>query len=193
MPIIKKVKTKPSGARPVLVEFQNSKIQPGKEGSLNSALYETEDESKLVGITTDKMLYTGTLANDELYNTFILIHNRKKNKIQLVQADHCTVSPRLNQKNLLTETTKLPLDNSISELNKQFGSKKARRVTEQRQRLTMNIETVKEQLEKTVTGEHILFLLNGEYSENTQTAEACTYRVWKNTSGCRNIQYKRYL
>lgn len=41
---------------------------------------------------------------------------------------------------------------SVSELNKQFGSKKTKRSTEQQERLKMNIDTVKEQLEKTVSG-----------------------------------------
>lgn len=41
---------------------------------------------------------------------------------------------------------------SVSELNKQFGSKKTKRSTEQQERLKMNINIVKDQLEKTVSG-----------------------------------------
>lgn len=48
-------------------------------------------------------------------------------------------------------------EKSIAELNKQFGSKKTIRQTEQHEKLKMNIDAVKEDLEKTVAGIIIFF------------------------------------
>lgn len=45
---------------------------------------------------------------------------------------------------------------ALGDLRKQFGSKKAKRYTEQQERLTMNIENVQEHLEKTVAGPNLL-------------------------------------
>ncbi|CAG9813628.1 unnamed protein product [Phaedon cochleariae] len=153
MPVIKRIITSTAGFQPVLVEFENGKIQPGEEKNLESGIYEEKNGTKIVGITTNKMLYTGPLREDDLYNNFLLIHNKKKDKIEMVQIDCCIATPKLNKpSNLIQSTPLLSREMNVSELQKQFGSKKSKRVTEQRERLTMNIETVKEQLEKTVTG-----------------------------------------
>nr|XP_023014845.1 DNA-directed RNA polymerase I subunit RPA49-like isoform X2 [Leptinotarsa decemlineata] len=171
MPIIKKIVTKDIGARPVLVEFQNNKLQAGQEATLNSAVYETQDGSKVVGITSDRLLYTGTLSEDEMYNNFILVYNKNKNKIRLIQADHCVVSSSKISKKVV-QTEEISLDKSISELNRQFGSKKARRVTEQRQRLPTNSDEIKEELEKTVTG----LKLDDSFLDKTVTENDSLYR-----------------
>ncbi|KAJ8977976.1 hypothetical protein NQ317_008169 [Molorchus minor] len=155
MPIVSEITVSKRGLRPILVEFQNGKVRPGEEHNLKSAVYKTKDKKTVVGVANNNMIYTGIVDNkNDLYNNFILIHNRKNGKVRLIQTDCCTVSPILEKNNILDISTK-SANNSVSELNKQFGSKKTKRNTEQQERLKMNIDTVKEQLERTVSGIHI--------------------------------------
>lgn len=131
------------------MDFQNSKIKPGQNDNLEGNVY-TSQGKHLIGITTPNMLYANELWGDEYYNNFLLIHDKTANEIELMQIDQVTVCPvteKENQRDIFSKT-----ESSISELNKQFGSKKTKRLTEQRERLTMNIEAVKDQLEATVSG-----------------------------------------
>ena len=72
--------------------------------------------------------------------------------------DTAIVTPQCQPKKSsdVTDSSTLNPNNSISQLNKEFGSKKIKRITEQRERLKMNIEDVQEQLEQTVAGEFLL-------------------------------------
>ncbi|KAJ8934518.1 hypothetical protein NQ314_013301 [Rhamnusium bicolor] len=152
MPIVNEISVNKVGFRPVLVDFQNGKIKPGEEGNLDSALYRNIEKETVVAVTNCNMLYTGIVDNEnDLYNNFILVHNRKSGKVRLIQVDCCPVSPLLDKKSKLMDTSVSKAENSMSELKKQFGSKKTKRSVEQQERLKMNISTVKEQLEKTIT------------------------------------------
>lgn len=101
------------------------------------------------------MLYTGQIEDDESYNNFILVHNKRKGKIRLVQVDHCIASPKIMNKNFSSSPIISKTESSLSDLHKEFGSKATKRLTEQRERLTMNIDAVKDQLERTVSGKLI--------------------------------------
>ncbi|XP_018573899.1 uncharacterized protein LOC108912953 [Anoplophora glabripennis] len=152
MPIIKKIITKEEGLRPVLVDFQNSKINSNEGDNVKSSLYKSGDGKTVVGVTNGNMLYTGVIdTENDLYNNFLLVHNKNTGKVRLIQVDCCTVSPLLDKKSNLMDVSIATTASSVSELNKQFGSKKTKRSTEQQERLKMNINTVKEQLEKTIT------------------------------------------
>lgn len=133
----------------LVVDFQNSRINPEETNGLEGNLYISEGKH-FVGVTTSKMLYTNPLLNDEYYNSFLLMHNRTTNEIELMQIDQVTVCPVTQKENQINVLSKN--ESSLSELNKQFGSKRTKRLTEQRERLTMNIEAVKDQLIKTVSG-----------------------------------------
>lgn len=68
---------------------------------------------------------------------------------------------------------------SLVELNKQFGSKRTKRRTEQQERMKMDVETVREQLEETVANVKISetdhSLMMGGGGGNT-TMDGSTYR-----------------
>jgi len=68
------------------------------------------------------------------------------------------VAPLLETK---LANTSIKTAESLGDLRKQFGSKKAKRYTEQQERLTMNVENVKDHLEKSVAGMTDCPLLNG--------------------------------
>lgn len=101
------------------------------------------------------MLYTGQVEDDDLYHNFIMLHNKKNGKVRLLQVNHCVVSPKMNKKNFSSSSVVSNTESSVSELHKQFGSKATKRLTEQRERLTMNIDAVKDQLEQTVSSKKL--------------------------------------
>lgn len=57
-------------------------------------------------------------------------------------------NPTVN--NVVESRTIFDFNTSLNNLNKAFGSKKVKRITEQKERLKMNIDNIKEQLEQTV-------------------------------------------
>lgn len=69
----------------------------------------------------------------------------------LIAVNNSLLSVSLPKRTRLTDTVKSPVVTK-SELNKQFGSKKAKRTTEQYERMKMNTENVAQVLEKTVAG-----------------------------------------
>lgn len=113
-------------------------------------MYKDKRDRFSVAAATENMIYHGPVNRDELFNTFVAIRNKKKNKIRLVAVDHVTLSPLFKGQEDLLNTTTGTTELTTSELNKQFGSKRIKRQTEQRERMKMDIENVKEQLEQTV-------------------------------------------
>ncbi|XP_008196560.2 DNA-directed RNA polymerase I subunit RPA49 [Tribolium castaneum] len=140
------------GSRPILVEFQNSKLQEGQENHLKTAIFR-ENRDTIVAAASKKLLYTGRVSGDQdqdLHKRFLLISNRRTGKVRLVAVDSVILSPQFPEKNRGSISEKNV--NSVNKLHKAFGSKKIKRITEQRERMKMNIDDVREQLEQTVAG-----------------------------------------
>ncbi|KAJ3665716.1 hypothetical protein Zmor_001198 [Zophobas morio] len=153
---VSEIEDNEDGIRPVIIQFQNSELQEGEEGKLHTGIYQKSPKTTIVGVATKNILYTGEITKDDetadLNNRFLLISNRKTGKVRLVAVDTAVVTPQCQPKKSsdVTDSSTLNPNNSISQLNKEFGSKKIKRITEQRERLKMNIEDVQEQLEQTV-------------------------------------------
>lgn len=64
-----------------LVTFENGQIQQGQEDKLNSQLYKDNKQNTYVVAASDNMVYKAEVDQNELYNTFIAIRNKKKNKV----------------------------------------------------------------------------------------------------------------
>lgn len=71
--------------------------------------------------------------------------------MRLIAVDYATLAPLFEKSPKLKTTTKKS-DLLTASLNKEFGSKRTKRITEQRERMKIDIENVKEQLEQTVAG-----------------------------------------
>ncbi|XP_044264258.1 DNA-directed RNA polymerase I subunit RPA49-like [Tribolium madens] len=140
------------GSRPILVEFQNSNLQEGQEHHLKTAIFK-QNQATIVAIASPKLLYTGNVTRDkdqDLHKRFLVISNRRTGKVRLVAVDTVLLTPQFAQRS--SDTTSVKNANSVNKLNKAFGSKKIKKITEQRERMTMNIDDVREQLEQTVAG-----------------------------------------
>lgn len=78
----------------------------------------------------------------------------------LIAVDYATLSPLLERPQEADDISfKNPGELTAADLNKQFGSKRAKRQTEQRERMKLDIENVRQQLEQTVAGTVRMFSL----------------------------------
>lgn len=85
----------------------------------------------------------------QLTRTMLMLHNKRTGKVRLIEAEQWQVSPVLQKP--VIEENKNDVDENITILNKQFGSKKVKRRTERYEKMKIDVNSVKEQLEKTVS------------------------------------------
>ncbi|XP_060527441.1 DNA-directed RNA polymerase I subunit RPA49-like [Cylas formicarius] len=135
--------------RPIFVEFQNE-FELDLNANIKSRILKDKiSRKRIFGLATENMVYCGEIKDqDELYNNFLLVHDPTAREIKLLQVDNCSMAPLLISS---TVNTKSPItERSSAHLKKEFGSKRSKRMTEQQERLQMNLENVKEHLESTV-------------------------------------------
>lgn len=92
-------------------------------------------------------------TSQDLMRSMLVLRNRRTGKVRLVQVERWQVTPVLEKP--AVEENKGAEDEKIAKLNKQFGSKKVKRRIEQYERLKVNVESVKEQLEQTVSSKEL--------------------------------------
>lgn len=137
-----------------IVNFQNGHLKDEETKKMKCGLYSDDNKKKTVlAMSNGQVVYKGYRPdlNKELTYTMLAIHNKKTGKVRLIQAERWDVAPVLDQH--LEDNNDDNIDQVVA-LNKQFGSKKAKRRTEQYEKMKINVDSVlKEQLEKTVSSE----------------------------------------
>lgn len=76
---------------------------------------------------------------------------------KLIAVDHVTLSPIFLNKEKLNVVPGTDQNTTVAHLNKNFGSKKIKRHTEQLERMKIDVDIVKEQLEETVQSKCLIF------------------------------------
>ncbi|XP_012255265.2 uncharacterized protein LOC105685590 [Athalia rosae] len=152
---IDKVSLKPNKIQPIIVHFQNGKLKDEEVTNMKCGLYREEKSNKqLLALSNGQIVYRGHRPDPDEAPTYTMlaIHNKRTGKVRLVQAERWQVAAVLDKE----VESNIDLDeNRIAMLHKQFGSKKVKRRTEQIERMKIDVETVKEQLEKTVSSVNI--------------------------------------
>lgn len=117
--------------------------------------YDKQKEKKLLALSNGQIVYKGYTPDNkqQFMQTMLVLHNKKTGKIRLVQAERWSVSPVLHKQ--VIDNNKNTDADRIALLNKQFGSKKVKRKTEQFERMKINVNAVKDDLEKTVSSKII--------------------------------------
>ncbi|XP_044728787.1 DNA-directed RNA polymerase I subunit rpa49-like [Chrysoperla carnea] len=140
-----------SNSSPYLANFESSLQQLNIDhNQVNAHVFE-KNGKRLIAISTDKCVYSSQVSDSEndLCRTLIVIRKKNSRKVVLAEAKPITLS--VSKKSLNTPEKKaLTVSENIRELNKQFGTKKAKRATELRERMKIDIGTVKEHLETTI-------------------------------------------
>lgn len=113
--------------------------------------HDVKQDKTVLAMSNGHVVYRGYRPDmeKELTYTMLAIHNKRTGKIRLIQAERWQVAPVLDQQVSIDEGG--DAIDKINMLNKQFGSKKSKRRTEQYEKMRVNIDSVKEQLEKTVS------------------------------------------
>ncbi|XP_076618974.1 uncharacterized protein LOC143340649 [Colletes latitarsis] len=150
--VIEEVITDPSKVQPIIVNFQNGELKDEEAKKMSCGLFYDEKKRKsCLALSNGQIVYRGykpDMSND-LMRTMLVLHNRETGKVRLVQVERWQVTPVLEKPVL--DNNKITEDDKIATLNKEFGSKKVKRRTEQNEKLRVNVDSVKEQLEQTVS------------------------------------------
>lgn len=134
----------PKGAvYPMVVHFQNGYINDSFKTN-DCVVFENEENGKM-GIATDvnEMVYAGEEEREELGKTLILARNKITGKVRLIEVGNVELKAVLKSSLDTTDA----VDTSYLELSRKFGSKKHKKIMEQREKLKMNVTTVTEQMQ----------------------------------------------
>lgn len=134
------------------MNFQNGELKNEEVKEMSCGLFRNQkDDKTILALSNGHIVYKGYRPDckKESTRTMLVLHNKRTGKVRLFEAERWQVTPVLEKPDV--EDNKNDFDEKITILNKQFGSKKVKRRTEQFERLkTLNID-VKEQLEKTIS------------------------------------------
>lgn len=106
-----------------------------------------------MALSNGQIVYKGYRPDveKESTRTMLVLHNKKTGKVRLFEAERWQVTPVLEKPDF--KDNKDNIDEKIVTLNKQFGSKKVKRRTEQLEKIKMDVNSIKEQVENTVSSE----------------------------------------
>lgn len=118
---------------------------------MSCGFFHNQKKEKILAMSNGEIVYKGYKPDPkkQLTRKMLILHNKNTGKIRLIEAEQWHVSPVL-QKPVIEENVNT-VENKIAVLNKKFGSKKAKRRTEQFEKLKVNVDLVKDELKKTVS------------------------------------------
>ncbi|KYM99324.1 PREDICTED: uncharacterized protein LOC108776851 [Cyphomyrmex costatus] len=137
--------------QPIIVNFQNGELKDEEAKEISCGLYREQKNNKTVlALSNGHIVYKGYRPDckKESIRTLLVLHNKRTGKARLFEMERWEVTPVLDKSE--DEDNNSDID-KIMILNKQFGSKKVKRRTEQYEKLQVNVESVKEDLEKAVS------------------------------------------
>lgn len=145
----------------------NGELKDEATKKMKCGIYHDEKVKKnVLAMSNGQMVYKGYRPDlsRELNCTLMAIHNKKTGKVRLVQTERWNVAPVLDK--YVEDNDDDGIDKTAA-LNKQFGSKKMKRRTEQYEKMKINPENVKDQLELTVSSMypllfHFFFIFNNK-------------------------------
>ncbi|CAH0404146.1 unnamed protein product [Chilo suppressalis] len=128
---------------PLLANFQNGYLNDEFKPNYCMLLQDKRNGEKTVATVIENLLYSGQEAKEDLGKTLVLARNKLTGKVRIVEHGNVELKPILNINNIKSNTE---LDTSYLELSRKFGSKKQKKNVEQREKLKVNVTTVKEQM-----------------------------------------------
>nr|XP_033332439.1 DNA-directed RNA polymerase I subunit rpa49-like isoform X1 [Megalopta genalis] len=171
---IEEVIVNPDKVQPIIVNFQNGELKDEEAKKMECGLfYDSKKNKRTLALSNGQIVYRGYKpdTSQDLMRTMLVLHNKKTGKVRMVHVERWQVTPVLEKP--VTENGSATTHEKVAMLNKQFGSKKMKRKTEQFEKLKVNVDFVKEQLEQTVIDVEIdkndlsVQLANNEYITNT--------------------------
>lgn len=136
------------------MHFDNGNVHPEHVGQLECLLAHSDNRQQLHAIAAQEdNVYTGTVGkgfDGDLMRNFIGIRNKVTNKMRLIEVEQCS----LLGKHYLPDPTALRAgidrDAAMKVMLKSFGGKAANRLLDRKEKMRLNVEVVRENLNKTV-------------------------------------------
>lgn len=138
---------------PLIVYFENGTLKSNRVNDPQCAVYrDNDDPEKYVAAvcTQDNSLYMGNEPDKGPYRTLLAVQVPGTRKVQLVEVDKVWMKPQPSEfAAQLAARTFEP--SGYANLYREFGSKKIIRKTDQRERMSFNVESFANRLNDTVS------------------------------------------
>ncbi|XP_034251286.1 DNA-directed RNA polymerase I subunit RPA49-like [Thrips palmi] len=151
---IRDVKLRGGQLGPVIVKFEHARLKKAEASDLKCEVY-TSTNSESAGTVAavakngGDVVYQGDVAKEgDLCRTFLAIRNKRTNKMRIYEASSVMMSPTVAS-NFVDLFDQQDPKTANYKLSHAFGSKKNKRIAEQKARMTVNIDNVKEKLSAT--------------------------------------------
>ncbi|XP_044750566.1 uncharacterized protein LOC123310915 [Coccinella septempunctata] len=156
---------------PIAVNIRNKQVSDEFLSNVKVDVFKDSSDKTIVAAHTEKILYVGGVnPNESAFNNFLVIRNKNTNKVRLVSYDTVNMDSFTRIDNSSLKKTAASEELTTADLTKQFGTKKAIRVTEQREKMKFFIENERENLQKAVaevtTDEGLLNQSQNEINES---------------------------
>lgn len=103
-------------------------------------------------VVAGDQIYTGDLKDSQEYDTYMCVRNKSTNKVQIVPIQQALLSNHIYQE-LDREKRKTPMlsrEHANKKLLKEFGGRKASRFVDNHEKMLVNVEVVRQDLDETV-------------------------------------------
>ncbi|KAG6460984.1 hypothetical protein O3G_MSEX012350 [Manduca sexta] len=128
---------------PLVINFQNAYLNDNFSEQKCLLLENNETSKKNVVTEICDLVYSGEENEEKLGKTLLLVRNKNTGKVRLLETGSIDMKPYIK-----TDLEAVQLqETSYLELSRKFGSKKHKKVVEQREKLKVNVETVTEQMQ----------------------------------------------
>ncbi|KAH8383058.1 hypothetical protein KR009_006610 [Drosophila setifemur] len=134
---------------PTIVKFQNGSLG----GSGDFSIIDNRPEGKRQAlVVAGKQTYTGDLKDSQEFDTYICLRNKSTNKVQIVPVQQALLSNHIYQQ-LERKKSKTPMlsrEHASKKLLKEFGGRKASRYVDNHEKMLVNVDVVRQDLDETV-------------------------------------------
>lgn len=131
------------------MDFQNGELKDEEVTKMSCGIFHDQKKNKtILALSNGQMVYKGYKpdSKEQLTRKMLLLYNKNTGKIRLIETKLWHVSPVFQKP--VTEKNENSTEDKIATLNKQFGSKRVKRRTEEYEKFKKAVNTMKDQLEK---------------------------------------------
>lgn len=147
-------------AYPLIISFQNGILHRTGEVDFRGGIYSEKTKGKKTKnaiIAIENMVYVGQEKEDNVCRNLVVVRNRNTGVVRLVEVGNARLkaSPESEQVTKTEEVTSEDVTDKRYQLGEAFGSKRQKRMLEQSKKTKIDIDSMKEQLEKTINAKQI--------------------------------------
>lgn len=139
------------------VHFQNGTVQPSADNNLECLLARNDNKQLHAIVAQEDNAYVGCAGDGfdgDLICNFIGIRNRVTNKMRLVEVKQCSLLGKHYTTDAAAENERTTdTKQAYKIMLKSFGGKAANRMLEKKDKMRLNVDVVKDQLDKTIQAE----------------------------------------